>query len=92
MDDGQDLALQIATAELSYVPAAVTAGGNTAAVRAQIRYSANLVDGAGNAVKRMAGTVESKKSTGDRDQAGAVADSAVEAMFEAIANEAFTGK
>ncbi|MBI5494378.1 MAG: hypothetical protein HY904_05075 [Deltaproteobacteria bacterium] len=92
VDDGQELSLQVETAELSFVPAAVAADGNTAAVRAQVRFSANLVDPTGNVVKRMAGTAESKQSTGDRGETGRIADGAVESMYEAIAAEAFATK
>jgi hypothetical protein len=92
VDDGADVTLQVEEAELSFVPAAVEQGGNTVAIRAQVRYRANVVDATGAVVKRLAGTVESKQAVSDRDAVGRAADSAVETMFETIANEAFTGK
>lgn len=82
-----ELALVLEEAELTFVPAAVAADGNTAAVRAQVRYKANLVDAAGAVLKRTAGTVESKRSTSARGESTAVAASAVESMFEALAKE-----
>lgn len=92
VEDAPDVTLQVEEAELSYVAAAVSADGNTAAVRAQIRYQANVVDGAGTVLKRLAGTVESKQAISDPAAAVRAAESAVEGMYENIANEAFVTK
>lgn len=74
--------------ELEYVPAAVAANGAVVAANAQIRFKATLTDKGGEG-RRVAGTAVSKKSTTDRGEAGNIAMSAIESMYEAIAAKLF---
>ncbi|NTX07446.1 hypothetical protein [Myxococcus sp. CA040A] len=81
-----DLKLQVLEAELSF---AVT-DASVAAVQAQIRYKARLVDAQGQVLKRSSGTVMSKRSAGLHRAATVLAANAVESLYEQISADFFT--
>lgn len=89
-DGGKDLVLQIVEAELELAPTAVTSSGGAVAAEAQVRYKARLVDAQGNVVRRSTGTVTSKRSTSRGAEISLIAESAVETMYEKIAQDIFS--
>lgn len=88
--DATDLRIQLAEAELTYAPTAVGRNGATAAVEAQIRFKARLVDAQGQVLKRSNGTVSSKRSATSGPQVSGVTASAVESLYEQISRDFFT--
>lgn len=89
MEDGSSV-LEIQEAELEIVPAAVAANGYVAAGRAQIRFKAQLRRG-GKSVP-LSGMAESKKAVTRMDGAPSAAKSAIETMYEGIADQLFNAK
>ena len=89
MGNHPDLTIRLLKAEFSIVPAAVTSGGQAAAVRGSIRYQANLVARDGTVVRRIANTAFSKRGFSERAQVSVAAADAIETMFEEIAAEFF---
>lgn len=85
---GKDMSLALDRADLRFVPAAVVAGGGTAAVRAQITYKGKLLKG-DKEIIAFAGNAEAKSATASLDGLTANAASAVESMYEAIAPKVF---
>lgn len=90
--DASDLRIEIAEAELSLVPGDVAGGGMLASptvitARASVRYKARLIAADGTVLGRSARTAESKiKGGGSMTR---LAESAVETMYEQIADEFF---
>ncbi|MCY1017397.1 hypothetical protein [Pyxidicoccus sp. MSG2] len=89
-DGGKDLVLHIVEAELELVPAEVQDNGGVVSTEAQVRYKARLVDAQGNVVRRSTGTVSSKRSTSRPKETTLIAESAVETMYEKIAQDIFS--
>ena len=84
-----DLVLDIQDAELKLVPGAVDANGYVVSGAAQVRFKAQLLDRTGKQVAVTAGTSKSKTTCSAMDCAPSVAISAVESMYEAIAQDLF---
>jgi hypothetical protein len=84
-----DLVLELQEAEVSVVPAAVTAQAAVVSGSAQIRYKAQLLDKSGKSIALTAGTVQSKNTTSEMGGASSIAQSAMESMFEAIVQRLF---
>ncbi|WP_164017803.1 LPS assembly lipoprotein LptE [Pyxidicoccus trucidator] len=91
-DGGKELVLQIVEAELELAPTAVNEVGGAAAAEAQVRYKARLVDAQGNVLRRSTGTVASKRSTSQPGEITLIAESAVESMYEKIAEDLFNNR
>ncbi len=88
-EGGSALVLKIVEADLMLAATAVDDGG-VAAAEAQVRYKARLVDAQGNVVRRSVGTVVSKRSATSRAGVTPVVESAVESMYEKIAQDLFS--
>lgn len=89
-----DYTLTLVRADLGFEPTAflVNRYGDkvgTAAAVAQLTYTARLTDAQGNVIGRSTNTAVAKKQLGGLNATESV-QSAVESMFELIANEAFT--
>jgi len=85
-----DLTLQVNEAVLSFAPTAVGNLGSVKAVEAQIRYKARLVDAQGQVLRRSTGTVSSKKSIAEEEEATSAAADAVESLYEKISHDFFS--
>jgi hypothetical protein len=81
--------IQIIKAEMDLSPAAVTAAGGVAAAQATVTYQARLVAANGTVMKRSTGTVAAKAATTSPSQTTESAKSAVESMYEKIAEDFF---
>jgi hypothetical protein len=89
-DGGKDLVLHLVEVVLEVAPTTeVDAAGSAVGSEAQIRYKARLVDAQGNVVRRSVGTVSSKRPVARSVDATRVAESAVESMYEKIAEDLF---
>jgi len=55
----------------------------------QIEYQARMIDSDGNIIKRSTSTVSSKRSTSSVNEVPLLAESAIESMFEKIAQDFF---
>jgi hypothetical protein len=88
--ESPELTLQLMEVALEFAPTAVTQNGAAAAAEAQIRYKARLVDAQGNVVRRSTGTVASKRSITRADEVTLISESAVESMYEKIAEDFFS--
>lgn len=78
--------LELLTAELSFAPAAVTNGGTTRAVVAQIRFAARLVDADGADLGALAGTASARQADVRANVPAMTQNAAmaVEAMYEQL--------
>ncbi len=86
------LTLELVEATPIFPPAAVSSTIGVVAVSVQIRYKARLVDSAGNILKRSLGTVEAKQASANRAGLTQTVSSAVETMYEKIANDMFIAR
>lgn len=88
-DGEKALVLQLVEADLVLVPSVLPSITGTVAAGAEVRYKARLVDAQGNVVRRSVGTVASRRSTTNHSEVMRVVDSAVEGMYEKIAEDLF---
>ncbi|MFL5347720.1 MAG: hypothetical protein ACJ8AT_23270 [Hyalangium sp.] len=88
--DRAELTLQLNEAVLSFAPTSLGRHGGIQAAEAQVRYKARLLDAQGRVLRRSTGTVSSKKSATDKEGLTTVASSAVESMYEKIAQDFFS--
>ena len=89
-DAPADVTIVIDDAELEFVPTGV-AGSAVMAGTAQVRYKAKLVDKNGATLRLAAGTAAAKKSSTSRGEVTVLAASAIETMYEQLAQELFQG-
>lgn len=80
----EKVTIQLERAELTFVPAVLSAQGGVVGVRAQVHYRGRWLTAAGELP--FSGTAESKHATPERHQLDAISTSAVEGMYEAIWN------
>jgi hypothetical protein len=80
--------LELIEAELTFAPAAVGFGG-TAAVRANIRFKARVLDASGKEIGVLAGNAAAREANVSASEAGMTdnASKAVEALYEVLATE-----
>lgn len=90
--ESADLILAIAELEPTFVPTAVAVNGygavmGPAAATAELRYKVNLLDRRGSVLGRASGTIRGKRSFLDRGGAQYSVQSALEELFEKVAQE-----